>query len=491
MKAILRAFLVASSLFFAASDPSIGQTSLTGLVVDRYGKPIQGVRYSVSGFSTPSGSQVLRSGDRSFHFTDQQGTFRIPGPGSDELLDLQFDEEGGSFVVTNGVATRVPPSAHAPTFLYRVKPADSPLRVVMTEGKVLKGRIVERLNDQLTPVASAEVELQMPQPDFWYQSKVRTDDKGGFQFRISKPPKERTWILYYAGKRTTIDYEKVMPQAVMLLEISVKLTSSAEPSAVGVPQSIAEDVPPGGRLEITDSPVAALLDIYAHVSGLELVRASDVKQLGSRVVILPERHGATWDTANFCRVIEEALLSQAGVVITRLDGTRASVTYNDALKVTASAADKAAWGEAVEGVSVRMRADKTRWPSNETPTFKLDMRNQGQREFYTAQSQETGRLEVDGVWYSWIGVINLESSQFPPGREYHDIPVSLGSNWNAIQEWRDKTQAPPPQIPLRLLPGKHTIRFAPEIRDITAKPKPQNNYVPSNPVEIETWGNLK
>ena len=34
--------------------------------------------------------------------------------------------------------------------------------------------------------------------------------------------------------------------------------------------------------------------------------------------------------------------------------------------------------------------------------------------------------------------------------------------------------------------GKHTIRFAPEIRDITVKPKPQNNYVPSNPVEIET-----
>ena len=38
---------------------------------------------------------------------------------------------------------------------------------------------------------------------------------------------------------------------------------------------------------------------------------------------------------------------------------------------------------------------------------------------------------------------------------------------------------------MKLLPGKHTIRFAPEIRDLTLKPKPQNNYVPSNPVEIE------
>jgi len=67
--------------------------------------------------------------------------------------------------------------------------------------------------------------------------------------------------------------------------------------------------------------------------------------------------------------------------------------------------------------------------------------------------------------------------------------VSLGSEWWATQEWRDKTQVPPPRIPLKLLSGKHTIRFAAEIRDITAKPEPQSIYVPSNPVEIEIWSN--
>ena len=94
---------------------------------------------------------------------------------------------------------------------------------------------------------------------------------------------------------------------------------------------------------------------------------------------------------------------------------------------------------------------------------------------------------MDGVWYGWTRGFDfdLKGSGLPPGREYHDIPVSLGSKWEAAPEWRDKTQAPPPQIPLKLLPGKHTIRFAPEIRDLTVKPKPQNNYVPSNPVEIE------
>ena len=149
------------------------------------------------------------------------------------------------------------------------------------------------------------------------------------------------------------------------------------------------------------------------------------------------------------------------------------------------------WGEPVKKVSVRLRADKTSWASNEMPTFKLDVRNQGTREFSTVQSQQTGRLEVDGVWYDWTGGYELKSSWLNPGREYHDIYVSLEVNWEATQEWRDKTQTPPPKIPLKLFPGKHTIRFAPEIQDSTVKSKPQNSYVPSNPVEIETRSNLK
>jgi hypothetical protein len=140
---------------------------------------------------------------------------------------------------------------------------------------------------------------------------------------------------------------------------------------------------------------------------------------------------------------------------------------------------------------VRLRADKARWASNEIATFRVDVGNQGQREFYTFQSQKAGRLQVDGVWYQWTGGFNLKGSALPPGREYRDIPVSLAADWKATQEWRDKTKAPPPQIPLQVPPGKHTIRFAPEIRDITMRPKPQNNYVPSNPVEIEIEGNLK
>ena len=150
-----------------------------------------------------------------------------------------------------------------------------------------------------------------------------------------------------------------------------------------------------------------------------------------------------------------------------------------------SAADTA-WGEPFEGLYVRIRADKKRWATNEIPTLKLDVRNQGHREFYTFRSQEPGRLEVDGVWYEWTGGIDLKASPIPPGREYQDIKVPLGLDWKATEQWRDKTQPAPPKIPLKLLPGKHTIRFAPQIREIGVEPKPRNTYVPSNPIEIET-----
>ena len=185
----------------------MAQTGVTGVVVDRDGKPIEGVRCSVSGFPLPSGNRISYSGLRTFHLTDKEGRFSIPLPRSDPLVDLQFD--GASC---------------APTFLYKVKPADSPLKVVMTEGKVLRGRIVERTNDQVVPIPHAEVELQMPQEDFWYQYRQVTDSNGEFQFRISQPPQQWPWKLYYAGKRFTVEYAHVVTDKVFVIEANIKMT---------------------------------------------------------------------------------------------------------------------------------------------------------------------------------------------------------------------------------------------------------------------------
>src|SRR5262249_49934072 len=129
------------------------------------------------------------------------------------------------------------------------------------------------------------------------------------------------------------------------------------------------------------------------------------------------------------------------------------------------------WGAPVDGVSARVREDKIVWKRNETPSFRLDLRNQGHRDLITFQAQECGKLEVDAVWYEWTGPYDLKSSGFPPGREYEDIPITLTGGWKATQAWTDKTQSSPPPIPLNLRPGKHTIRFAPEVRDTAVKPK--------------------
>ena len=98
----------------------------------------------------------------------------------------------------------------------------------------------------------------------------------------------------------------------------------------GIAADAVTNVPSGGTLEITEARVNVLLDVYTHVSGLELVAASNISQMGSKVVVLPDSHGG----GNLLRQIEKALLDQRGILITRLDDKRASVTYNDALKVT-------------------------------------------------------------------------------------------------------------------------------------------------------------
>jgi hypothetical protein len=224
MKSMRIYLLICGILCMQLAQHCGAQTNVTGVVVGMDGKPIAGVRCSVSGFPKPSGGRVMYSGMRQFVFSDQEGKFSIPLPRSDPLVDLQFDEDGDSYVVTNEVATRIPPSKHAPAFLYKVKPAGSPLRAVMTEGKVLRGRIVERAKGEVVPIPHAQVELQMSQEDFWYQSTQTTDAKGEFQFRISEPPGKWPWILYYAGKRLALDYAQVTPVTMMVLEVSVSMT---------------------------------------------------------------------------------------------------------------------------------------------------------------------------------------------------------------------------------------------------------------------------
>ncbi len=87
---------------------------------------------------------------------------------------------------------------------------------------------------------------------------------------------------------------------------------------------------PPNSISFTNVHLIQVLEIYKLVSGFELVTDSHVKRVPHQITL--EAHGVETDKA--VKLLEKALLEQAGVVITRLDDKRASVTYNDALPIT-------------------------------------------------------------------------------------------------------------------------------------------------------------
>ena len=148
------------------------------------------------------------------------------------------------------------------------------------------------------------------------------------------------------------------------------------------------------------------------------------------------------------------------------------------------------WGESVEGVSVRLQAVRLRWATNETPTLTFDLQNQGRRDFNTFQLQELAQLEVDGIWYEWIGSGVWTHSPFLPGTKYEVNPVELTPDWRPKQP---SASSFGPRPPLSLSPGKHIVRLAvrcfdphaPVSKMLVTNAASSEIVVTSNPVEIE------
>jgi type II secretory pathway component GspD/PulD (secretin) len=88
---------------------------------------------------------------------------------------------------------------------------------------------------------------------------------------------------------------------------------------------------PKGTLNFKNAELQQVLPNYKALSGLDLVVDSRVKIVRWPVTL---QSSEPLSKAEAMKLIEKALLEQAGVVITRLDGQRASVTYNDALAIT-------------------------------------------------------------------------------------------------------------------------------------------------------------
>src|SRR5207253_7963420 len=82
---------------------------------------------------------------------------------------------------------------------------------------------------------------------------------------------------------------------------------------------------------------------------------------------------------------------------------------------------KAEWGKEVTGVQCRLTLDKPTWNQGEVPSFKAEVRNQGDREYLIWRTQEFFDIVLDGKILRWSGAIDAKSSAFGPGRRYKDI----------------------------------------------------------------------
>ncbi len=132
------------------------------------------------------------------------------------------------------------------------------------------------------------------------------------------------------------------------------------------------------------------------------------------------------------------------------------------------------WGEPVEGVQVRLRADKMVWKAGELPIVKADVRNTGRRDLYLPYCYFQAEVEVDGRSYRHTGPSNiLRPDHGPYVRHREDIEIYLYLRcWTAVNNLRQE---------LRLKPGRNTIQVA-----FYAEPdNGQRIRVLSNPVEIE------
>jgi hypothetical protein len=83
------------------------------------------------------------------------------------------------------------------------------------------------------------------------------------------------------------------------------------------------------NINFVNVPVGKVLDYYKELMGLDLVISTDVPLTRQGITVRAVNMNTSRDAV--AKLVEQSLLKQTGIVITRLDGKRASVTYNDQL----------------------------------------------------------------------------------------------------------------------------------------------------------------
>lgn len=112
------------------------------------------------------------------------------------------------------------------------------------------------------------------------------------------------------------------------------------------------------------------------------------------------------------------------------------------------------WGSQTQGLQCRLRPTKRLWQSGETPTFRLDLRNQSSRPFAfdVCEPIWPDRVAVEGRWYHRRRdeIRPAKVHLLAPGVELPDLELVL-----------------PATMALPLGPGRHMIQIALDFEDLT------------------------
>ena len=124
------------------------------------------------------------------------------------------------------------------------------------------------------------------------------------------------------------------------------------------------------------------------------------------------------------------------------------------------------WGEPVQDIQIRLRQVKTLFQPLEMPVFEIDLINRSKQEIIGESSPP--EIEIDGVWYKvTTGPAKpLGTNKVKAGELFHTWAAFLVAH----DAWVRKDSGNK-HVPLKMTPGKHTIRaaypFTKEIRPIT------------------------
>lgn len=135
--------------------------------------------------------------------------------------------------------------------------------------------------------------------------------------------------------------------------------------------------------------------------------------------------------------------------------------HSQAFAIEIAEPKETGWGEAVEGLQLRGRPTKAVWNIGEQPTFEVDLRNRGSKEWEIRAVSLLTKVEIGGVWHRLGGIANVPSQIEQLKAEEQRIKwFTVAPNKSWIRNLTPETSAP-----LEWKPGKHKVRLGYAIKD--------------------------